>query len=116
MQQSPILYHKFLYTLILLGKSALQILPIVITLVSLCVTYCHHPCLTVCYLLSSPLSHCVLPMRINVCFQVEKNSGKKISYMESNISSRMAQFPFFSYLTFIFKVKVLAFIRFVNIS
>ena len=49
---------------------------------------------------------CAYPVSLNVCSQVAKIQ-KKITYVESNISSRMVQVPFFYslILTFIFKVK-----------
>ena len=82
-------FQKLNYILSLaLGKSTLQILLIAIIPVSCCV------CL--CYLLYKYM------------FQVTKIL-KKITYMDSNISSWMAQVQFLNSLTFVFKVKVLAF-------
>ena len=64
-------------------------LPLVSTLVSryvcMCVTFC-----------------------VNVCCQVA-NIRKKISLIDSDISSRMVHVPFSLKLTFIFKVKVVSF-------
>ena len=70
-----------------------------------------------CCLLSSPMSLAVCILCINVCCRVAKIL-KQITYMESSISSRMAQDSvfYFLYSTFIFKVKVFAFSSFANIS
>ena len=85
-------------------KSALHIFAIVRTLVSRCVSVCvcvHYIFVTFC---------------VNVCCQVAEILRKKsaIQNRESNISSRTTQAPFFTslVLTFIFKVKRLAFYLF----
>ena len=59
----------------------------------------------------------ILLFCVNVLSQVAKIL-KKIAYMESTISIRMAQFPFLYSLTltFIFKVKLWHFICFANFS
>ena len=67
--------------------------------------YSHHSCLPLC------MYPCVT-FCINVCFHVVK-SLKKITYMDSNISSRIAHIPFFYSLTLtIYKVNIFAFFLF----
>ena len=51
---------------------------------------------------------CLLPVVVKICSQVAKIQ-KKITYTESNTSSRMVKVLLFSSMTFIFKVKLLAF-------
>ena len=65
----------------------------------------YQPCLSLCLYVCM----CVLPICENVCSQVAKILNK-ITYKETQISSRMAQVTFFSSLTltFIFKVSLLA--------
>ena len=76
----------------------------------------HHPCLSLCVslcvlplpILITPVSRCVCPC---VCYLWRKSMFpfskilKQLTYINSNISSRMVPVPFFYSLTFIFKVK-----------